>query len=68
MKTWQWVKETVCTDGPALIKYFDDDPARAGTLWPGDGGMRLREGSFTPLGSCPSPCGYWTAFGGRVGH
>ena len=38
IKTWQWVKETVCTDGPALIKYFDDDPTRAGTLWKGEGG------------------------------
>ncbi len=32
------MKETVCTDGPVLIKYFDDDPARVSTLWPGDGG------------------------------
>lgn len=38
IKTWQWVKETVCADGPALIKYYEDDPVRIGTLWPGDGG------------------------------
>jgi len=36
-KTWQWVKETVFTDGPALIKHFEDDPARTGTLWKGEG-------------------------------
>ena len=38
LKTWQWVKETVFTDGPALIKHFGDDPARTGTLWKGEGG------------------------------
>jgi hypothetical protein len=36
-KTWQWVKEAVFTDGIALIKYFDDDPTRSGTLWKGEG-------------------------------
>ena len=37
IKTWQWVKETVHTDGPALIKHYDDDPTRIGTLWKGEG-------------------------------
>ena len=36
-KTWQWVKESVFTDGTALIKHFDDDPTRIGTLWKGEG-------------------------------
>ena len=36
-KTWQWVKETVFADSTALMKYFHDDPARAGTLWTGEG-------------------------------
>ncbi len=37
IKTWQWVKKTVYTDGPALIKHYDDDPTRIGTLWKGEG-------------------------------
>jgi len=37
-KTWEWVKETVNTDGPALLKYYADDPTRIGTLWKGEGG------------------------------
>ena len=37
IKTWQWVKEKVHTDGPALIKYYDDDPSRIGSLWKGEG-------------------------------
>jgi hypothetical protein len=37
-KTWEWVKETVNTDGPALMKHYADDPARIGTLWKGEGG------------------------------
>jgi hypothetical protein len=32
-KTWQWVKETVSTDGPALIRYYEDDASRKGSLW-----------------------------------
>ena len=31
-KTWEWVKETISSDGPAMFKFYDDDPARAGTL------------------------------------
>jgi hypothetical protein len=38
LKTWQWVKETVFTDGPALIKHYEDDASRIGTLWKGEGG------------------------------
>jgi hypothetical protein len=38
LKTWQWVKETVFTDGPALIKYYEDDASQVGTLWKGEGG------------------------------
>jgi hypothetical protein len=37
-KTWEWVKETVCSDGQAMFKFYDDDPSRAGTLWKGEGG------------------------------
>ncbi len=32
-KTWQWVKEAVSPDGPAIIKYYKDDPTRRGLLW-----------------------------------
>jgi hypothetical protein len=38
LKTWQWVKEMVFTDGPAHIKYYEDDASRVGTLWKGEGG------------------------------
>jgi hypothetical protein len=31
-KTWEWVKETISSDGPAMFKFYDDDPARTGTL------------------------------------
>jgi hypothetical protein len=37
LKTWQWVKESVFTDGPALIKHYEDDASRVGTLWKGEG-------------------------------
>ena len=37
-KTWEWVKETVSSDGPAMFKFYDEDPSRAGTLWRGEGG------------------------------
>jgi hypothetical protein len=36
-KTWQWVKETVFTDSTALIKHLDENQARVGTLWKGEG-------------------------------
>jgi hypothetical protein len=36
-KTWQLVKETVFSNGEAMIKHFEDDLARAGTLWKGEG-------------------------------
>lgn len=41
LKTWQWVKDTVATDGPALIKHFEDDTLRNGTLWRGKGGEEI---------------------------
>ncbi len=34
---WQWVKELVFTDGNALIKHYEDDASRIGTLWKGEG-------------------------------
>ena len=37
-KTWEWVKETASSDGPAMFKFYDDDPSRASTLWKGEGG------------------------------
>ncbi len=37
LKTWQWVKELVFTDGPALIEHYEDDASRIGTLWKGEG-------------------------------
>jgi hypothetical protein len=33
IKTWQWIKATVATDGPTLIDHYDEDSARRGTLW-----------------------------------
>jgi len=36
--TWEWVKETVNTDGPVLLKHYADDPACIGMLWKGEGG------------------------------
>jgi hypothetical protein len=37
-KTWEWVKDTVNTDGPALMKHYADNPARIVMLWKGEGG------------------------------
>ena len=38
VKTWQWIKATVATEGPTLIAYYDEDGSRQGTLWtPGEG-------------------------------
>jgi hypothetical protein len=37
IKTWQWVKATVATDGPSIIAHYDNDPTNKGTLWtPGE--------------------------------
>jgi hypothetical protein len=37
-KTWQWVKEEVCTTGPDLLKYNQEDASHRGKLWsPGEG-------------------------------
>ncbi len=32
-KTWHWVKVTVATHGLLLIKYYETDPSRRGSLW-----------------------------------
>ncbi len=37
-KNWKWVKDTVNTDGPALMKHYADNPAHIETLWKGEGG------------------------------
>ena len=37
-KTWEWVKETVSSDGPAMFKFYDKDPSHVGMLWKGEGG------------------------------
>jgi hypothetical protein len=37
-KTWQLVKEVVSPDGPALCKYYKNDPARRGLLWAPEAG------------------------------
>ena len=47
-KTWEWVKETVSSDGPAMFKFYDDDPSRAGTLWKGEGGDGAKEEVHAP--------------------
>jgi hypothetical protein len=42
-KTWQWVKEAVSPDGPALIKYYKDDPTRRRSLWTPEAGAERVE-------------------------
>ncbi len=37
-KTWQWVKEAVSSDGPALIKYYKDGFTRCRSLWATEAG------------------------------
>ncbi len=32
-KTWQWVKERVAMDGPAIIAFYEEDVLRRGVLW-----------------------------------
>jgi hypothetical protein len=32
-KPWQWVKEKICANGPALIKYYKEDASHQGFLW-----------------------------------
>ncbi len=39
LKTWQWVKEEVCTTGPDLLEYYQEDAFCQGKLW------SLREGA-----------------------
>jgi len=46
LKTWQWVKESVFTDGPALIKHYEDDASRIGTLWKGEGADATSKGEI----------------------
>ncbi len=37
LKTWQWVKEEVCTTRPDLLEYYQEDGSRQGKLWsPGE--------------------------------
>jgi hypothetical protein len=31
-KTWQWVKEMVATDGPAIIAFHEEDLSRQGAF------------------------------------
>jgi hypothetical protein len=31
-KTWQWVKEMVATDGPAMIAFYEEDATQQGAL------------------------------------
>jgi hypothetical protein len=66
-ETWEWVKDRVNTDGPALIKHYADNPARIGTLWKGERGGEDAQAELHAPGSLPSPCGYWTASGRRGG-
>jgi hypothetical protein len=41
LKTWQWVKEEVCTMGPDLLKYYQEDEYCQGKLWsPGEGATK----------------------------
>ena len=67
-KTWEWVKETVNTDGPALIKHYVDHTSRVRTLWKGEWGDEDLQAELMPPGSLPPPCGYWTVSGSRGGR
>jgi hypothetical protein len=41
LKTWQWVKEEVCTTGPDLLEYYQEDASHWGKLWsPGEGATK----------------------------
>jgi hypothetical protein len=44
VKTWQWIKATVATNGPTLIEHYDKDPSRWGTLWTPDADCKTSEG------------------------
>ena len=50
-KTWEWVKETVYMDGPALIKHCNNNPSHVSTLWKGEGGDKTHRLNYTPPGS-----------------
>ncbi len=49
VKTWQWVKATVATEGPLLIAYYDKDGSRRGTLWTPGEGCTMGEGNVPRL-------------------
>ncbi len=58
LKTWQWVKESVFTDGPALIKHYEDDASRIGNLWKGEGVDATSKGEI----QVPRPSAYRHTF------
>jgi hypothetical protein len=43
-KIWQWVKEMVAMDGPAMIAFYEEDVAWQGTLWTPAAGCKQAEG------------------------
>jgi hypothetical protein len=57
-KTWEWVKETVNTDGPALIKHYGGKER---------GGTKTHRLNYLLPGSLPSQYGYWTVSDRRGG-
>ncbi len=50
LKTWQWVKEDVCTMGPDLLEYYQEDASCRGKLWsPGEGATKEETNVPQPL-------------------
>ena len=67
-KTWEWVKETVNTDGPALIKHYVHDTSRVRTLWKREWGDKDSQAELRAPRLIAIPCGYWTVSGRRGGR
>ncbi len=49
VKTWQWVKVMVATDGPTLIAHYDEDSSRRGALWTPDADCATGKGHVPRL-------------------
>jgi hypothetical protein len=53
LKTWQWVKEEVCTTESDLLKYYQEDTSRRGKLWSLGEGATTEETTVPRLLSIP---------------
>jgi hypothetical protein len=49
VKTWQWVKVTVATNGPMLIAHYDEDSSRRDALWMPDADCATGKGHVPHL-------------------